>query len=55
MACIQKKNEKEDDKKDNRTIITIPDELWDEIKVILPREKPLKTVGRPIVRIQKGT
>ena len=48
MACIQKKNEKEDDKKDNRTIITIPDELWDEIKVILPREKPLKTVGRPI-------
>ena len=49
MACIQKKNEKEDDKKDNRTIITIPDELWDEIKVILPREKPLKTVGRPIV------
>ena len=35
------------------TIITIPDELWDEIKVILPREKPLKTVGRPIVPIQK--
>ena len=55
MACIQKKNEKEDDKKNNRTIITIPDELWDEIKVILPREKPLKTVGRPIVPIQKGT
>jgi transposase len=53
MACIQKKNEKEDDKKDNRTIITIPDELWDEIKVILPREKPLKTVGRPIVRYRK--
>ena len=49
MACIQKKKEKEDDKKDNRTIIAIPDELWDEIKVILPREKPLKTVGRPIV------
>ena len=53
MACIQKKNEKEDDKKDNRTIITIPDELWDEIKVILPREKPLKTVGRPIVPYRK--
>ena len=48
MAWIQKKKEKEDDKKDNRTIIAIPDELWDEIKVILPREKPLKTVGRPI-------
>ena len=36
-------------KRDNRTIITIPDELWDQIKVILPREKPLRTVGRPIV------
>ena len=35
------------------TIITIPDELWDEIKVILPREKPLKTVGRPIVPFRK--
>ena len=46
-------NEKEDDKKDNRTIITIPDELWDEIKVILPREKPLKTVGRPIIPYRK--
>ena len=45
MACIQKKKEKEDDKKDNRTIITIPDELWDEIKVILPREKPLRNSG----------
>ena len=53
MACIQKKKEKEDDKKDNRTIITIPDELWDEIKVILPREKPPKTVGRPIVPYRK--
>ena len=53
MACIQNKREKEDDKKDNRTIIAIPDELWDEIKVILPREKPLKTVGRPIVPYRK--
>ena len=52
---IQKNNEKEDDKKDNRTIITIPDELWDEIKVILPREKPLKTVGRPILQYRKVT
>ena len=39
MACIQKKNEKEDDKKDNRTIITIPDELWDEIKVTPTRRE----------------
>ena len=45
--------EKEDDKKDNRTIITIPDKLWDEIKAILPKEKPLKTVGRPIVPYRK--
>ena len=42
MACIQKKNEKEDDKKDNRTIITIPDELWDEIRVILPERNHSK-------------
>jgi transposase len=32
------------------TIRRIPDELWDEIKNILPKEKPSKTVGRPIVK-----
>lgn len=32
------------------TIKRIPDELWEEIKNILPKEKPSKTVGRPIVK-----
>ena len=31
------------------TIRTIPDELWSELKKILPKEKPQKTVGRPVV------
>ena len=35
------------------TILKIPDELWDEIKSILPKEKPPRTVGRPIVRYRK--
>ena len=35
------------------TIKRIPDKLWDEIKNILPKEKPLKTVGRPVVTYRK--
>ena len=35
------------------TIRTIPDELWNEFKKILPREKPPKTVGRPVVSYRK--
>ncbi len=35
------------------TIIQIPDELWDEISIILPKEKPAKTVGRPTVSFRK--
>ena len=31
------------------TIIRIPDDLWNEIKNILPNEKPSNTIGRPIV------
>ena len=31
----------------------IPDELWDEIKRVLPKEKSPKTVGRPIVPYRK--
>jgi hypothetical protein len=27
----------------------IPDDLWDEIKLILPLEKAKKTMGRPVV------
>ena len=49
MACIQKKS----DKRDNCTILKIPDELWDEIRIILPKEKPPKTIGRPIVPFRK--
>ena len=52
MTFIQKeKINKEKDK--HPTILKIPDELWDEIKSILPKEKPLETVGRPIVRYRK--
>lgn len=31
----------------------IPDDLWDEIKIILPPEKPDKTIGRPVVPFRK--
>jgi putative transposase len=31
----------------------IPDDLWDEIKQILPVEKPEKTIGRPVVPFRK--
>ncbi len=49
MTCIQK----EKNKKDNHAILNIPDELWDEIRNILPREKPPKTIGRPNVPFRK--
>ena len=40
-------------KKYVRTIIRIPDDLWNEIKNILPDEKPDNTIGRPIVPSRK--
>ena len=40
-------------KKYVRTIIRIPDDLWKEIKNILPEEKPDNTIGRPIVPYRK--
>ena len=40
-------------KKHLQTIRRIPDELWDEIKVMLPTEKPNNTTGRPIVPFRK--
>jgi transposase len=40
-------------KNDKRTVIKVPDELWDEISNILPKEKPPKTVGCPIVPFRK--
>ena len=36
-----------------QTIRKIPDELWDEIKLILPPEKPNKTIGRPVLPFRK--
>ena len=49
MICIQ--NEK--DKRKNSTILKVPGKLLDEIKNILPKEKPSKTIGRPIVSYRK--
>ena len=40
-------------KKYVRTITRIPDDLWNEIKNILPNEKPENTIGRPIVPYRK--
>ena len=40
-------------KKYVRTIIPIPDDLWDEIKNILPDEKPKNTIGCPVVSYRK--
>ena len=46
--------EKVHDRKANPcTIITIPDELWDKIKIIFPREKLSKTVGRSVIPYRK--
>jgi transposase len=39
--------------KNLRTITSIPDDLWNEIKNILPDEKPENTIGRPIVPYRK--
>jgi transposase len=35
------------------TIKRVPDELWDEIRLILPSEKPNNTIGRPAVSFRK--
>jgi transposase len=35
------------------TITKTPDELWDKIVTVLPREKPENAVGRPIVPFRK--
>lgn len=31
------------------TIRRIPDDVWDEVKIVLPKEKPHNTQGRPAV------
>ena len=53
MFCIQRREGVK--KKNNHppTILKIPDRLWDEIKSILPKDKPLKTVGRTIIPYRK--
>jgi transposase len=35
------------------TITKISDELWNEIKIILPSEKPNNTIGRPILPFRR--
>ena len=40
-------------KKYLKTITSIPDDLWNEIKNILPTEKPENTIGRPIISYRK--
>jgi transposase len=54
VTCIQKEVEVRYDKDHHLPpIIRIPDKLWDEIKKVLPKQKPSKTVGRPIVPYRK--
>jgi transposase len=40
-------------KKHFPTIRKIPDDLWDEIRLILPPEKSNKSIGRPVVPFRK--
>src|SRR6476659_1709558 len=35
------------------TIRHIPDDLWNEVKKLLPAEKPIETIGCPIVPFRK--
>ena len=35
------------------TIRNIPDDLWDEIKLLLPPEKSDNTIGRPVIPFRK--
>ena len=54
MTCIQEEERAKIVRNHNLpTIKRIPDKLWDEFKKILPREKPPKTVGRPVVSYRK--
>jgi len=39
--------------KNNHTIIKVPDKLWDEIRLLLPKEKSSDTVGRPVIPFRK--
>jgi hypothetical protein len=41
-------------KKHLPTLRKIPNDLWDEINLMLPSEKLDKTVGRPVVPFKKS-
>ena len=44
--CLQKEETPSNDN-------TLPDDLWNEVKNILPAEKPVETIGRPVVPFRK--
>ncbi len=52
VTCIRRMDSVNKNNK-HPTILKVPDELWDKIKNIFPKEKPLKTVGRPIIPYRK--
>ncbi|HET7283497.1 MAG TPA: hypothetical protein VFI70_02330 [Nitrososphaeraceae archaeon] len=35
------------------TVRKIPDKLWNEIRLVLPPEKSINTIGRPIIPYRK--
>jgi transposase len=54
VACIQKEEETRSVKDFRPLIKKIPDELWNEIKKVLPEEKhPKQLVDRPIIPYRK--
>jgi hypothetical protein len=44
--CLQKEETPSND-------TTPPDDLWIEVKNILPAEKPIETIGRPVIPFRK--
>ncbi len=44
--CLQKEETPSNDN-------TLPGDLWNEVKNILPAEKPVETIGRPVVPFRK--
>ncbi len=46
-------HEQKQQQKDKRTIVKIPDKLWNVISRILPTEKQSNTIGRPIFPFRK--
>ena len=44
--CLQKEETPSNDN-------TLPDDLWNEVKNIFPAEKPVETIGRPVVPFRR--